>query len=88
MRPLRVLAVFVVLGGAAYFLYATLPSSFVPQEDQGVLTTQISLPVGANVLLFANRYRTLQAETTAAIVTSTSAFLLTGTLWLLLLGAL
>ncbi|HEX4299072.1 MAG TPA: efflux RND transporter permease subunit [Devosia sp.] len=48
VRPLRVLAVFVVLGGAAYFIYATLPSSFVPQEDQGVLTTQISLPVGAN----------------------------------------
>jgi len=48
VRPLRVVIVFLVLGGAAYFLYTTLASSFVPQEDQGVLTTQISLPVGAN----------------------------------------
>lgn len=42
-----------------------------------------ALPTGANVLLFANRYGASQAETTATIVTSTSAFLLTGTLWLL-----
>jgi malonate transporter and related proteins len=43
------------------------------------------LPIGSNVLLFAGRYDTLQAETTAAIVASTTAFLITGTLWLLLL---
>jgi predicted permease len=47
-----------------------------------------ALPTGANVLLFANRYGALQAETTATIVTSTSAFLVTGTLWLLILAAL
>jgi malonate transporter and related proteins len=41
-----------------------------------------ALPIGANVLLFANRYEELQAETTAAIVTSTTAFPLTVTLWL------
>jgi predicted permease len=44
-----------------------------------------ALPVGSNVLLFAQRYDVLQAEVTATIVTSTVAYLLTGTLWLLLL---
>jgi predicted permease len=47
-----------------------------------------ALPIGANVLLFANRYDAMQGETTAAIVLSTSAFLVTGTLWLLVVGAL
>jgi len=44
-----------------------------------------ALPIGSNVLLFAQRYEVLQAEVTAAIVTSTVAYLVTGTLWLLLL---
>jgi predicted permease len=44
-----------------------------------------ALPIGANVLLFAQRYDVLQAETTGAIVASTLAFLVTGTLWLLLM---
>jgi predicted permease len=44
-----------------------------------------ALPTGSNVLLFASRYETLQAEATAAIVASTTAFLVTGTVWLLLL---
>ncbi len=47
-RPLRVLAVFGVLFLAAYGLYAKLPTSFLPEEDQGVLMTQITLPSGAN----------------------------------------
>ncbi|MBO0868563.1 MAG: AEC family transporter [Micromonosporaceae bacterium] len=47
-----------------------------------------ALPIGSNVLLFAQRYGVQQAEATAAIVASTSAFLVTGTLWLLLLSHL
>ncbi|GIJ46563.1 transporter [Virgisporangium aliadipatigenens] len=47
-----------------------------------------ALPIGANALLFAQRYDTAQAETTAAIVTSTVAFAATGPLWLLVAGAL
>jgi malonate transporter len=53
-----------------------------------VAVTCAALPIGSNVLLFANRYGVLQAETTAAIVMSTGAFLVTGTLWLLLLSHL
>jgi predicted permease len=55
-----------------------------------VATMFAALPVGANAFLFADRYEAdgstaLRAETTAAIVVSTSAFVVTGTAWLLLL---
>ena len=39
-----------------------------------------ALPVGSNALIFAQRYKTLQAEATAAIVFSTLAFVLTAPL--------
>jgi malonate transporter and related proteins len=45
-----------------------------------------ALPVGSNALLFAQRYATLEAEATAAIVLSTFGFVLTAPLWLLVLG--
>ena len=47
-RPLAMVVVFALLGGAAYVLYTRLPTSFLPDEDQGVLMTQITLPAGAN----------------------------------------
>jgi malonate transporter and related proteins len=47
-----------------------------------------ALPIGANVLLFAQRYDVLQGAVTTAIVASTTAFLVTGSAWLLLLGIL
>jgi len=40
------------------------------------------LPIGSNALIFAQRYRTLEAETTAATVLSTLAFVLTAPAWL------
>jgi len=51
-----------------------------------VLVMLAALPVGSNALIFAQRYRTLQAEATAAIVFSTLAFVVTAPLWLALLG--
>jgi predicted permease len=54
----------------------------------GVLVMMAALPVGANALIFAQRYDTLLAETTAAIVLSTFAFALTAPLWLALLARL
>ena len=39
-----------------------------------VLVMMAALPVGSNALIFAQRYKTLQAEATAAIVFSTLAF--------------
>ncbi len=51
-----------------------------------VLVMMAALPVGSNALIFAQRYRTLPAEATAAIVFSTLGFVLTAPLWLALLG--
>jgi predicted permease len=44
-----------------------------------------ALPIGSNALLFAQRYKALEAETTAAIVASTLAFVVTGPAWILAL---
>lgn len=51
-----------------------------------VLVMAAALPVGSNALLFAQRYATLEAEATAAIVASTVAFVATAALWLAVLG--
>jgi multidrug efflux pump len=48
VRPLRMFMLFGVLIAAAYGLFTRLPESFLPEEDQGVLMTQITLPAGAN----------------------------------------
>ncbi|KQT53763.1 multidrug transporter [Aureimonas sp. Leaf454] len=46
-RPLRILSIFLLICGGTAWLFTKLPSSFLPPEDQGVLMTQIELPVGA-----------------------------------------
>jgi malonate transporter len=51
-----------------------------------VVVLMAAMPVGSNALIFAQRYRTLEAEATAAIVLSTVAFAATAPLWLALLG--
>lgn len=51
-----------------------------------VLVMAAALPVGSNALLFAQRYATLEAEATAAIVASTVAFVGTAALWLAVLA--
>jgi hypothetical protein len=51
-----------------------------------VVVIASSLPVGSNALIFSQRYETLEAEATAAIVFSTFAFVLTAPLWLAVLS--
>ncbi|MBO0661937.1 efflux RND transporter permease subunit [Jiella sp. MQZ9-1] len=46
-RPLRALIVFLLIGGGTWWLFTKLPTSFLPQEDQGVLMTMIQLPPGS-----------------------------------------
>jgi multidrug efflux pump len=46
-RPLRFLLVFLLIGGGMAYLFARLPSSFLPDEDQGILLTSVQLPAGA-----------------------------------------
>jgi len=53
-----------------------------------VVVMAASLPVGSNALIFSQRYETLEAEATAAIVFSTFAFVLTAPLWLAVLNLL
>jgi predicted permease len=50
-----------------------------------VVVMMAALPVGSNALIFAQRYRTLEGEATAAIVLSTFAFAASGSLWLAVL---
>ncbi|MFN3501589.1 MAG: efflux RND transporter permease subunit, partial [Allorhizobium sp.] len=48
-RPLRVMLMFaIVIAGMSWF-FMRLPSSFLPEEDQGVLMTIVQLPNGATV---------------------------------------
>ncbi len=47
-RPLRFLVVFAALIGGVYYGFTQLPSSFIPEEDQGVLMTIVTLPDRAN----------------------------------------
>jgi malonate transporter and related proteins len=51
-----------------------------------VVVMLAAMPVGANALIFAQRYTTLEAEVTAAIVFSTVAFAGTATFWLAVLS--
>jgi multidrug efflux pump len=43
----RYMAIYVVIVIVLGFLFTRLPTSFLPDEDQGILFTQMSLPVGA-----------------------------------------
>jgi predicted permease len=51
-----------------------------------VVVMAAALPVGSNALIFSQRYETLEAEATAAIVFSTFAFVLTAPVWLWVLS--
>lgn len=53
-----------------------------------VVVMLAALPIGSNALIFAQRYRALEAETTAATVLSTLAFVVSAPLWLTVLARL
>jgi malonate transporter len=53
-----------------------------------VVVMMAALPTGSNALIFAQRYRSQEAEATTTIVISTFGFVLTGPLWLAVLGRL
>ncbi|MBH1963853.1 MAG: efflux RND transporter permease subunit [Comamonadaceae bacterium] len=46
-RSKRALLVFLAIMGVAWLLFARLPTSFLPVEDQGYITVNINLPSGA-----------------------------------------
>ena len=47
LRPLRFLAIFVLLVGITFLLFRRLPGSFLPVEDQGTAITVVQAPPGA-----------------------------------------
>jgi predicted permease len=51
-----------------------------------VVVMMAALPVGSNALIFSQRYETLEAEATAAIVFSTLGFVMTASVWLAVLA--
>lgn len=53
-----------------------------------VAVMMAALPTGSNALLFAQRYRSLEAESTTAILISTLGFVLTAPLWLAVVALL
>jgi malonate transporter len=64
------------------FAYFGLRLSGVPLA---IVVLAAAMPTGSNALIFAQRYNTLESETTAAIVISTLAFVVTAPLWVALL---
>ncbi|MFP8835595.1 efflux RND transporter permease subunit [Hydrogenophaga sp. XSHU_21] len=46
-RAGRMLIVYLAIGAAAAWVYRTLPTSFLPQEDQGTMLVNVQLPPGA-----------------------------------------
>ena len=46
-RPLRFLAIFLLLAALTALLYSRLPGSFLPDEDQGSVITVVQAPPGA-----------------------------------------
>lgn len=84
LRPLRMFALFGVLIATAYGLFTQLPSSFLPEEDQGVLMAQISLPAGANaartqaVIDLVENYFLTQEEDAVESVFTTLGFSFSG----------
>jgi multidrug efflux pump len=47
-RPARMLAIYAIVLGAVALLYARLPTSFLPDEDAGILYGQVQTPPGAS----------------------------------------
>lgn len=46
MRWLYLIPYAIIIAGLA-FLFSRIPSSFIPEEDQGMLMTLVQLPAGA-----------------------------------------
>ena len=53
-----------------------------------VIVIMAALPTGSNALIFAQRYDTQQAQATAAVVVTTVGFVLSASVWLMVLALL
>ncbi|MCD8523982.1 MAG: efflux RND transporter permease subunit [Saccharospirillaceae bacterium] len=48
-RPVRLMIIYIIMLLVMAFLYVRLPTSFLPEEDQGVLINLVQLPQGATL---------------------------------------
>ena len=87
-RPALALSVFKLLLMPALVLGVAHWGFGLAGVPLAVVVMMAALPVGSNALIFAQRYRSNEAEATAAIVISTLAFTATAPLWLALLAYL
>ncbi|TMV11614.1 efflux RND transporter permease subunit [Arenibacterium halophilum] len=46
-RPLRILLIYLAMGGGMAWLFTQTPTGFLPEEDQGTLLTLVQAPTGA-----------------------------------------
>jgi multidrug efflux pump len=54
--------VFVVIGGSLYFLINRIPSTFAPQEDQGLFQVRVNGPEGASLEFMENQISLMQEK--------------------------
>jgi len=45
-KPMRYMVIYALIAGVVALLFMKLPSSYLPDEDQGIIITSISAPVG------------------------------------------
>lgn len=86
VRPAAGLAVAKLIASPGLVLVAGHWGAGLHGVPLAVVVMCAGLPIGSNALLFAQRYGTREAETTAGIVISTLGFTLTAPLWLLVLA--
>jgi multidrug efflux pump len=73
VRTGRFMLIFVVIIGVVAFMFARLPSSFLPNEDQGFMLVNVQLPPGAtqgrtlSVMEKMERYMLAQPEVKAMV---------------------
>ncbi len=75
-RGVRFLLIYVAIAAGLVFLLGRMPTSFLPDEDQGVMFTQITLPAGATqertlevLKKVENHFLEKESDTVASIFT-------------------
>ncbi|ACR11213.1 RND transporter, HAE1 family [Teredinibacter turnerae T7901] len=59
-RPLRFSAIYLVLLGSTWWAYQSLPTAFIPEDDQGTVMVRYALPEGASYTRTRELVRTVE----------------------------
>lgn len=84
-RPVRFMLIYALIGAGTYYIFSNLSTGFIPNEDQGIVMVQYSLPVGATMSRtdevgnqVRNYFNTAEAKNTDFVFT-VSGFSFSGT---------